>query len=256
MGGFATATAPRRRAASRRSSTCRSTRSPRRRAPCPCARSRSAAPREHRRRRFWGGVVPGNAGELEALNAAGVKGFKSFLVPSGVDEFPAVGERDLRQAMPVDRAARRAAARARRASGPDRSRDTRRTRGRRAPAMRRWLASRPPEAEVEAIRHDAAFVSRTRAAACIIVHLAAPGRGARGSARARERAASGDGRDVPALSVVRRGGRARRRHRVQVRARRCSGRGNRERLWGALADGTIDLVASDHLPCPPAPQAL
>src|SRR3954466_12570507 len=37
---------------------------------------------------FWGGVVPGNAGELEALIDAGVRGFKCFLVPSGVDEFP------------------------------------------------------------------------------------------------------------------------------------------------------------------------
>ena len=41
---------------------------------------------------FWGGVVPGNAGELEALVDAGVRGFKCFLVPSGVDEFPAVDE--------------------------------------------------------------------------------------------------------------------------------------------------------------------
>ncbi len=38
---------------------------------------------------FWGGVVPGNAAELEALVDAGVRGFKCFLVPSGVDEFPA-----------------------------------------------------------------------------------------------------------------------------------------------------------------------
>ena len=41
---------------------------------------------------FWGGVVPGNAGELDALVDAGVRGFKCFLVPSGVDEFPAVDE--------------------------------------------------------------------------------------------------------------------------------------------------------------------
>src|SRR5262249_6607886 len=42
---------------------------------------------------FWGGVVPGNAGELEGLAAAGVCGFKCFLVPSGVEEFPHVDER-------------------------------------------------------------------------------------------------------------------------------------------------------------------
>src|SRR2546425_3655086 len=50
---------------------------------------------------FWGGVVPGNAGELNALVDAGVRGFKCFLVPSGVDEFPMVGEGELREAMPI-----------------------------------------------------------------------------------------------------------------------------------------------------------
>src|SRR5689334_5396058 len=49
---------------------------------------------------FWGGVVPGNTGELARTFAAGVVGFKCFLVPSGVDEFPHVTEGDLREAMP------------------------------------------------------------------------------------------------------------------------------------------------------------
>ena len=52
---------------------------------------------------FWGGVVPGNAAELEPLVDAGVRGFKCFLAPSGVDEFPHVGEGDLRAAMPISR---------------------------------------------------------------------------------------------------------------------------------------------------------
>src|SRR5688572_26081717 len=49
---------------------------------------------------FWGGVVPGNAGELGALFDLGVVGFKCFLIHSGVDEFPNVTETDLRAAMP------------------------------------------------------------------------------------------------------------------------------------------------------------
>src|SRR5713101_3694236 len=49
---------------------------------------------------FWGGVVPGNTGELAELWEAGVVGFKCFLVHSGVDEFPNVTEKDLRAAMP------------------------------------------------------------------------------------------------------------------------------------------------------------
>jgi allantoinase len=37
---------------------------------------------------FWGGVVPGNVPDLRPLHDAGVLGFKCFLLPSGVDEFP------------------------------------------------------------------------------------------------------------------------------------------------------------------------
>src|SRR5262249_52274362 len=49
---------------------------------------------------FWGGVVPGNTGELASLWEAGVVGFKCFLIHSGVPEFPNVTETDLRAAMP------------------------------------------------------------------------------------------------------------------------------------------------------------
>ncbi len=37
---------------------------------------------------FWGGAIPGNAADLRPLHEAGVFGFKCFLLPSGVDEFP------------------------------------------------------------------------------------------------------------------------------------------------------------------------
>ena len=37
---------------------------------------------------LWGGVIPGNAPELPDMVAAGVRGFKAFLCPSGIDEFP------------------------------------------------------------------------------------------------------------------------------------------------------------------------
>ncbi|RAL62001.1 hypothetical protein DID88_002490 [Monilinia fructigena] len=39
---------------------------------------------------FYGGIIPGNADELLPLVEAGVRGFKGFLIESGVDEFPAV----------------------------------------------------------------------------------------------------------------------------------------------------------------------
>ena len=47
----------------------------------------------------WGGVVRGNADSLPALTAAGVPGFKCFLIHSGIDGFAWVDEPDLRLAL-------------------------------------------------------------------------------------------------------------------------------------------------------------
>ncbi|KAK6608295.1 allantoinase [Botrytis cinerea] len=44
---------------------------------------------------FYGGIIPGNAEELLPLVEAGVRGFKGFLIESGVDEFPAVSSDDI-----------------------------------------------------------------------------------------------------------------------------------------------------------------
>lgn len=48
---------------------------------------------------IWGGLVPGNLDELEPLVARGVMGFKAFMCPSGIDEFPACDEGTLREGM-------------------------------------------------------------------------------------------------------------------------------------------------------------
>ncbi|KAH8595196.1 hypothetical protein B0O99DRAFT_623438 [Bisporella sp. PMI_857] len=48
---------------------------------------------------FYGGIIPGNADELLPLVNAGVRGFKGFLIESGVDEFPAVSSSDVSLAM-------------------------------------------------------------------------------------------------------------------------------------------------------------
>ncbi|KAI1432961.1 allantoinase [Xylaria sp. CBS 124048] len=48
---------------------------------------------------FYGGVIPGNADELLPLVEAGVRGFKGFLIESGVDEFPAISSTDIELAM-------------------------------------------------------------------------------------------------------------------------------------------------------------
>src|SRR6266446_10657681 len=62
-------------------------------------KARAAAGRATVDYAFWGGVVPGNTDQLAALARSGVRGFKCFLVPSGIDEFPPVGEAQLRPAM-------------------------------------------------------------------------------------------------------------------------------------------------------------
>jgi allantoinase len=48
---------------------------------------------------FWGGAVPGNVPDLRPLHDAGVLGFKCFLLPSGVDEFPHLALDQLELAM-------------------------------------------------------------------------------------------------------------------------------------------------------------
>ncbi|KKF95633.1 Allantoinase [Ceratocystis platani] len=48
---------------------------------------------------FYGGVIPGNADQLLPLVEAGVRGFKAFMIESGVDEFPAVSSSDIQLAM-------------------------------------------------------------------------------------------------------------------------------------------------------------
>ncbi|CAG8977048.1 hypothetical protein HYALB_00005755 [Hymenoscyphus albidus] len=48
---------------------------------------------------FYGGIIPGNADQLLPLIEGGVRGFKGFLIESGVDEFPAVSSSDVAFAM-------------------------------------------------------------------------------------------------------------------------------------------------------------
>jgi allantoinase len=60
---------------------------------------RAAAGKVHVDVGFWGGAVPENLGSLVELHHAGVFGFKSFLCPSGVDEFGSLGPAQLGAAM-------------------------------------------------------------------------------------------------------------------------------------------------------------
>jgi allantoinase len=189
---------------------------------------------------FWGGVVPGNTAELAPMFAAGVVGFKCFLVPSGVDEFEHVTEADLREAMPE--LARLGALLIVHAELPGPI-----TEGGGGADYRGFLDSRPRAAENEAvelmIRLSREFDTRVH-----IVHLS-----------------SADA--VPLLREAQAAG-------VKISAETCPHylhfaaeevpagatefkccppireRDNREELWDGLKDGTIGLVVSDHSPCP------
>jgi allantoinase len=50
---------------------------------------------------FWGGLIPGSESEMEPLVEEGVCGFKSFMVDSGVPEFPPMSVERLAAAMPT-----------------------------------------------------------------------------------------------------------------------------------------------------------
>ena len=191
---------------------------------------------------FWGGVVPGNASELDRMADAGVAGFKAFLVPSGVDEFPHVDERDLRAALPI--LARRGLPLLVHAElpgpVPSEAGDPR--------LYSSYLASRPPSWENEAIRL-LARLGRETGGRIHVVHLSSSG----ALPILAEARASGlpltvetcphylffAAEDVPV-------GRTEFKCSPPIRER-----ANRERLWAGLADGTIDMVVSDHSPCLP-----
>lgn len=195
---------------------------------------------------FWGGLVPANAGEPDVLTAlvdAGVRGFKCFLVPSGVDEFPSIDEAGLRRAMPV--LARLNVPLLVHAEWPDRLRPSSGDLG----SYRTYLATRPPEAEVVAvelmIRLAAEFGTRTH-----IVHVSAA-------------------RTVDILERARRAG-------VPISGETCPhyltftaddvpdgatvfkcappirDTADREALWTGLRGGALQMVVTDHSPAPAA----
>ncbi|MEU2565621.1 allantoinase AllB [Streptomyces althioticus] len=60
---------------------------------------KTAADKAHVDVGFWGGALPDNGADLRPLHEAGVFGFKAFLSPSGVDEFPHLDDDHLARAL-------------------------------------------------------------------------------------------------------------------------------------------------------------
>ena len=197
---------------------------------------------------FHGGVVPGNLADLTALCRRGVLGFKCFLVPSGVDEFGHVGEAELGPALEVLGDAGvpllvhaelegpiAAAAEAVMAMSPYR--------------YLTYLRSRPPSAEDQAIAMLIGLARARRAARVHVVHCASAGALDLLAAARQEGVAIG-AETCPhylhfAAEAVPDGATE---FKCAPPIREAD---NRERLWGGIAGGVLDMVVSDHSPCTP-----
>jgi allantoinase len=195
----------------------------------------------------WGGVVPGNAGELDGLARAGVRGFKCFLCPSGVDEFAHVAEPDLREALPV--VAALGLPLLVHAESPERLPQPVASHDEDPRAYATWLDSRPPEAEHAAIAL-LVRLAREYDARVHIVHLSSA------DALPLIRAAREAGVAVTVETCPHYLTFAAEDIAAGATAFKCAppirARDQRERLWQGLAAGDIDLVATDHSPAPAA----
>ena len=200
---------------------------------------------------LWGGIIPGNLGQMDELAARGVIGFKAFMSRTGTDDFPAADDLTLYEGM--ERAAalgcpvavhaesdQLTGALAQRAIAAGRT------------GVRDYLASRPVVAELEAIGRAICFAEAT-GCTLHIVHVST-GRGVALVAEARAR-----GVDVScetcahyliftAEDAVRLGA-------VAKCAPPLRPQAEQDALWAHIFAGTLPIVTSDHSPAPPAMKA-
>lgn len=192
---------------------------------------------------FWGGVIPGNAGDLRPLVAEGIKGFKCFLIDSGIEEFPCVGEYDLELAMEQLQGQPTVLLFHAELDGPVHDP------GKSDPTdYDTFLKSRPESFETDAIKLIVKLLQKYPLLKCHIVHLSAHS----------------------AIPIIRH---AQKELKLPLTVETCfhyltlvseeipkghpefkccppvRGAENQDKLWEALLDGTIDMVVSDHSPC-------
>ncbi|SHJ60382.1 allantoinase [Hymenobacter daecheongensis DSM 21074] len=193
---------------------------------------------------FWGGIVPGNAAEVEGLIGRGVLGFKAFLTHSGIDDFPNATEADLRQIMPI----------LARHGLPllvhcELTTDDAEWKQRDHRSYQNYLASRPKRWEDDAVALMIRLCAETKCRTHI-VHLS--------SADSLAQIAAAKAQGLP-LTVETgqhylffnaediRDGQTQFKCAPPIREKT-----NNDQLWAALQSGLIDFVATDHSPAPPA----
>jgi allantoinase len=197
---------------------------------------------------FWGGLVPGNADELGALWNAGCFGFKCFLVDSGVDEFPPVMERDLREGLAELARINAPLLAHAELPGPIEEVAASRPKNVSRRAYETWLASRPRAAENVAISL-LLRLGREFGVHIHIVHLSSS------DAIPQVQQAKSSPQRVSAETCP---------HYLSFAAEAIPGGAtlfkcappireakNREQLWAALGARNIDMIVTDHSPCLP-----
>lgn len=183
---------------------------------------------------LWGGLVPGNLDQLEPLVGRGVIGFKAFLCPSGIDEFPMCDEKTLREGM--KRIAELDSILLVHAEAPTQLHEPK------GPTARDFLASRPDMAEESAVVNATVMAMQTRCR-LHVVHVSSQ-YGAAGLGT------DASGETCPHYLLY-----------VEDDLERLGGSGkcappfrtarDRDALWEMLSDGTLGMVVSDHSPSTP-----
>jgi len=196
---------------------------------------------------LWGGLVPGNLDKLAGLRDAGAIGLKAFMCNSGVDSFPRVDAASLKEGM--KRAAKLGllvavhaedeALAARLAAEKIASGRT---------DARAYLASRPVEVELAAIRMALELAGET-GCALHVVHVSSP-EGIALIAEARDQRVDVTAETCPHYlllndkDVLRLGPIAKCAPPLRDEKRRAS-------LWSELRAGRIHTIGSDHSPSRP-----
>ncbi|MER5806980.1 allantoinase AllB [Streptomyces sp. NPDC002033] len=189
---------------------------------------------------FWGGALPDNVKDLRPLHDAGVYGFKCFLSPSGVDEFPELDQEQL--AASLAEITGFGGLMIVHAEDPHHLEAAPQTPG---PKYADFLASRPRDAENTAIGNLIAQAKRLNARVHVL-HLSSS------DALPLIAAAKAEGVKITVESCP---------HYLTLTAEevpdgasefKCCPpireSANQDLLWDALADGTIDCIVSDHSP--------
>jgi allantoinase len=195
----------------------------------------------------WGGAVADNQSHILPLARAGVRGYKCFLIYPGCDGFTMIDQQQLEAALPhIAASGLPLLVHAELAEPIDRATANLQQADWRSYTT--YLASRPDEAELEAIRLMIRLC-RQYGFRLHIVHLSTS------LALDDIKAARAEGLPITIETCP---------HYLHFAAEdipdgatllKCAppirARANREALWQALRDGAIDMIVTDHSPCPP-----